>query len=161
MGTARRRSRFRTIRRLLGRTLYARWYVSDPALPMGVAASAVARFRIFGAHGAVRVVLASRTIPRCRACCDSIRARRTRSPPTPDPLRSVPGANVRLAVYDVSGREVRRLMDGAFQTPGSYSVRWDGLDNAGRWLPAGLYFYRVESDHAMESGRVVVSRADA
>jgi hypothetical protein len=47
------------------------------------------------------------------------------------------GADVRLGVYDVLGREVDVLLEGEKQ-PGTYEVTWD----ASR-LPAGVYFCRM------------------
>jgi hypothetical protein len=45
---------------------------------------------------------------------------------------------VKLAVFDLLGREVAVLVD-AVEAPGEYRVRWD----AGR-LPSGVYLYRLE-----------------
>jgi hypothetical protein len=53
-------------------------------------------------------------------------------------------ARVQLAVYDVSGRRVARLVDGA-QTSGTHLVSWDGRDSNGRSAAAGIYFARLES----------------
>jgi hypothetical protein len=47
-------------------------------------------------------------------------------------------APVRLAVYDVLGREVARLVDEA-QEAGFYDVTFDG-----RNLPVGVYVYRLQ-----------------
>ena len=53
--------------------------------------------------------------------------------------------HVTLTVYDVSGREVRRLVDTA-QAPGRYRVRWDGEDARGQPVRSGVYFYRLATD---------------
>ena len=53
--------------------------------------------------------------------------------------------HVTLTVYDVSGREVRRLVDKA-QAPGRYRVRWDGEDARGQSVRSGVYFYRLSTD---------------
>ena len=45
---------------------------------------------------------------------------------------------VRLDVLDLSGRRVRRVFEGSL-APGPHSVVWDGLDDAGRPLPPGVY----------------------
>ena len=46
---------------------------------------------------------------------------------------------VRLAVYDLRGREVARLVDG-IQQAANYQVRFDGSG-----LPSGVYLYRLET----------------
>jgi hypothetical protein len=50
---------------------------------------------------------------------------------------------VRIAVYDLTGRLVRVLLDGS-RTAGEYSVRWDGLDSACNSVPSGIYVCRME-----------------
>ena len=53
--------------------------------------------------------------------------------------------HVILTVYDVSGREVRRLVNTS-QAPGRYRVRWDGKDAQGQSVRSGVYFYRLATD---------------
>lgn len=50
---------------------------------------------------------------------------------------------VRLAIYDVIGQEVIRLMDGEYNG-GKYEVTWDGKDASGRAVTSGVYIYRLE-----------------
>lgn len=71
-------------------------------------------------------------------------------PPFPNPLRGAStvrfdlarDADVKLEVFDLSGRRVGTLADAAFAA-GSYSVRWDGRLPSGRRAGAGLYFVRM------------------
>jgi len=51
-------------------------------------------------------------------------------------------ANVRLNIYDASGRLVRRLSD-EFREAGANEVEWDGRDGHGRGVAAGTYFGRL------------------
>jgi C1A family cysteine protease len=53
-----------------------------------------------------------------------------------------PGAEVRLVIYDLAGREVRTLVAGAEQG-GEHVVVWHGRDEAGRPVGSGVYFYRL------------------
>jgi len=34
-------------------------------------------------------------------------------------------------------------MNGAFPAGQQYSVSWDAKDDAGHWVSAGIYFYRI------------------
>jgi hypothetical protein len=52
---------------------------------------------------------------------------------------------VYLSIYDVDGRQVRRLADG-WQDPGRYSLGWDGRDKKGRACPAGVYFCSLKTE---------------
>ena len=51
-------------------------------------------------------------------------------------------ANVRLAVFDLLGREVRTLVH-EDQGGGLHSTLWDGKDNAGNSVASNVYFYRI------------------
>ncbi|HAD81511.1 MAG: hypothetical protein A2509_10485 [Candidatus Edwardsbacteria bacterium RIFOXYD12_FULL_50_11] len=51
---------------------------------------------------------------------------------------------VRLNVYNISGQLVRTLVD-AKQLPGYYNIAWNGRDNSGRPVSAGVYFYRLNA----------------
>jgi len=61
-------------------------------------------------------------------------------------------ARVRLELFDVGGRRVRRLADGSFAA-GAHALTWDGLGDSGRRVAAGVYFARVEA-----AGRSAVMR---
>jgi hypothetical protein len=53
-------------------------------------------------------------------------------------------AHVQLGVYDVSGRLVRTLVDG-IKTVGDHVVEWNGMDNSGRAVHSGVYFYQIKA----------------
>jgi len=84
--------------------------------------------------------------------------------PHPNPSRgtvtidiAVPGSSrVGIAVHDVQGRHVRSLVAGP--TPGGQRVSWDGRDQFGRPVPAGVYFLRVPGGLEPLGRRVVVTR---
>ncbi len=59
------------------------------------------------------------------------------------PAAADAGEHVRLGVYDLDGRRVKSLVDGALGA-GPHEVVWDGLDDAGRPVGAGLFFTRLE-----------------
>jgi hypothetical protein len=52
------------------------------------------------------------------------------------------GCDVKIDIYDVAGHLVRRLTDG-FETEGEHEIVWDGRSDDGRWLPTGVYLYRL------------------
>jgi hypothetical protein len=51
---------------------------------------------------------------------------------------------VELRVIDVTGREVRTLVQGEVPA-GRHDALWDGRDGAGRPVPAGAYFYELNA----------------
>jgi len=50
---------------------------------------------------------------------------------------------VTLKIYDITGRLVRVLVQEQ-KLAGAHSVLWDGLDDAGQKVAAGVYLYRIE-----------------
>jgi flagellar hook assembly protein FlgD len=62
-----------------------------------------------------------------------------------------------LEVHDASGACVRRLQRGA-QSAGDHQVSWNGRDEAGRRLPAGLYLVRIAAGGAARGGKVILCR---
>lgn len=59
-----------------------------------------------------------------------------------------------LWVQDVRGRRVRTLRSG-FAAAGAHSADWDGRDDHGREVAAGLYFFRLRAAGEESSTRVV------
>jgi hypothetical protein len=53
-------------------------------------------------------------------------------------------ANVNLVIYNTLGQEVRTLVNEA-KVAGTYTLRWNGRDNVGRDVAAGVYFYRLNA----------------
>jgi hypothetical protein len=64
-------------------------------------------------------------------------------------------AAVSLEVIDVAGRRVAGLIERSMPA-GAHSVRWDGRDGAGRPVPAGCYFVRLQADGRTATRKVVV-----
>ncbi|MGB9774211.1 MAG: T9SS type A sorting domain-containing protein, partial [Bacteroidota bacterium] len=60
-------------------------------------------------------------------------------------------SHLRLAIYDVLGREVKTLVDEE-KNPGRYSVTFDASN-----LPSGVYLYRLEAGSFSEVRKMVES----
>ena len=67
-------------------------------------------------------------------------------------------SEVNLGIYDVSGRLMRTLRDGASEEAGPHSAIWRGTDDEGRQLPSGVYFYRLEVGSESRTRRMVLLR---
>jgi subtilisin family serine protease len=69
---------------------------------------------------------------------------------------SVPATgDVALSICDVTGRQIRTLVDTS-RNPGSYRVVWDGKDDDGARVPGGIYFYRLAQGDDQVSRKMVV-----
>ena len=55
---------------------------------------------------------------------------------------------VKMAIYNVLGQNVRTLVD-VHQPAGTYMVMWDGKDNHGNKLSSGVYFYQLIGENAL------------
>ncbi|UCH11085.1 MAG: T9SS type A sorting domain-containing protein, partial [Fidelibacterota bacterium] len=53
---------------------------------------------------------------------------------------------VKLAVYNLLGQEITTLASGLMDA-GMYKAVWNGLDNSGRSVSTGMYFYRLMVDN--------------
>ena len=62
---------------------------------------------------------------------------------------------VTLAVYDVSGRKVRTLVDGPVGA-GARAITWDGKDAAGHDVGSGIYLYRLETDRFRQTRKMAL-----
>jgi hypothetical protein len=76
----------------------------------------------------------------------------------PNPFNSATSINfelpkdsyVKLIVYDITGREVARLVDGTVEA-GYHSVLWDAQS-----IPSGMYIYRITAGSFTQAKRMTV-----
>ncbi len=54
-------------------------------------------------------------------------------------------SKVTLTIYDILGKEIKKLADDEKQ-PGNYYVTRDGTNNRGSKVSSGIYLYRIETD---------------
>lgn len=64
---------------------------------------------------------------------------------------------VRADLCDAAGRKVRSLLAGALP-PGTHQVYWNGTDDGGMPLPAGIYFCRFLVDGTVLTRKLVLTR---
>ncbi|MFH1679413.1 MAG: M1 family aminopeptidase [Candidatus Eisenbacteria bacterium] len=67
-------------------------------------------------------------------------------------------SNVSIRVFDISGRLVRTVHEGALSA--GYDIRreWDGRNGEGRFVSPGVYFVRFEAEEYKATRKVVVLR---
>ncbi|MFN0156642.1 MAG: T9SS type A sorting domain-containing protein [Bacteroidota bacterium] len=70
---------------------------------------------------------------------------------------TLPGiTRVRLAVYDVVGREIKILEQRQSKEAGTYTIEWDGTSNTGVQMPSGTYFLRLEAGAFNETKKLLL-----
>jgi hypothetical protein len=77
--------------------------------------------------------------------------------PAPDAASQAPPVRVRLGIYGADGRMVRQLVDASY-VPGQYRVAFDGLDQAGSRLSAGVWFARLEAGSKVAVRKLLLTR---
>jgi hypothetical protein len=95
----------------------------------------------------------------------SLPAGLTVSAPAPNPFREVihfastiPAAgHFSLQIHDVQGRLVRRLADASTPT-GVFEYSWDGRDDAGRPVSAGVYWIQARTQDQRVSRKAILLR---
>ena len=60
-----------------------------------------------------------------------------------------------LAVYSVLGEKLRTLVDET-KNAGTFSVSWDGTDDAGARVASGVYFARLEAGDRLEAAKMIL-----
>ena len=65
--------------------------------------------------------------------------------------------NVQLAVFDIRGRLVQELVSGQIEA-GRHSVQWDGKDQRGHGVAAGVYFARVDDGRTAQTTKMVLAK---
>ena len=76
--------------------------------------------------------------------------------PTTEVQFTVPEkSNVNILVYDMLGQLVKTLYSGQAQQ-GTYTVQWDGLNNAGVKMSSGTYIYRMTAGSFVQSKKMVL-----
>jgi len=65
---------------------------------------------------------------------------------------------VDLHIYDLAGKLIRVLKHGAWQTAGQHRVLWDGRDDRGCDVAAGVYLSSLQSGETRAMGRMALIR---
>lgn len=65
------------------------------------------------------------------------------------------GANVQLILFNLLGQKVRTLVNER-NYPGSFFVNWDGADDRGEIVAAGVYLYRLVVGDMSQTRRLVL-----
>ncbi|MBC8346169.1 MAG: T9SS type A sorting domain-containing protein [Candidatus Marinimicrobia bacterium] len=96
---------------------------------------------------------------------------RTNKPPTnyslkqnyPNPFNpstsitfDIPKAGfVQLIIFDITGRKIKTLINNNIEL-GQHSLVWDGKNKEDKYVPAGIYFYRLITEDFEKTNKMVV-----
>ena len=64
-------------------------------------------------------------------------------------------SEIHLVIYDLLGQKVRTLVN-TQQAPGFYRVQWDGQNDAGVDVAAGVYLYRIRAKYYQQTRKMLL-----
>jgi PKD repeat protein len=64
-------------------------------------------------------------------------------------------AHVKLTLFNISGQQIRVLVDKTMDA-GNHVVQWDGLDEQGRHMPTGTYFYHIKTEEFEDTKKLIL-----
>ena len=67
------------------------------------------------------------------------------------------GGQVELDIYNVKGQKVKSLVDDNLNA-GNHQIVWNGLDENGRKVGSGIYFFRLKSDNYISTRKMILMK---
>ena len=65
--------------------------------------------------------------------------------------------NVSLVIFNQLGQKVKTLINESLSS-GYYETKWDGMDQVGREVASGVYFYKLQADRLSETRKMLLIR---
>jgi len=62
---------------------------------------------------------------------------------------------VTLRIYDITGQEIKTLINDNLIPVGNYEIEWDGKDNNGNAVASGTYFYQLETEGYIKARKMI------
>ncbi len=66
-------------------------------------------------------------------------------------------SQVSIDIYSILGQRIKNLTSKNYSV-GNYQITWDGTDNYGKQVAAGVYIYRLSSDYFTDSKKMVLMK---
>ncbi len=64
-------------------------------------------------------------------------------------------SNVSIEIFDILGRNVRRLLNET-KSAGMYKVMWDGTDQNGISVATGIYLYQIQANDFVQTKKMLL-----
>jgi len=65
------------------------------------------------------------------------------------------GGSISLVIHDLKGNKINNLIS-EYKPRGNYSISWNGADDSGRFVPAGVYFYTMKTEKQMITKKMIL-----
>jgi hypothetical protein len=67
-------------------------------------------------------------------------------------------SKINLLVASVLGQTVKHILKDAYQSSGSYNFYWDGKNDAGEFMPSGVYIIILETRSFLKSQKILLTK---
>lgn len=67
-------------------------------------------------------------------------------------------SDVTIDVFDITGRRIVSLIDNEKIEPGYHRVVWKGVDEQGRRVSSGIYFYRMQTSDYSDVRKIIMMK---
>lgn len=64
---------------------------------------------------------------------------------------------VRIDIFNIKGQQLRQFKEGWIEK-GEHTIFWQGDDRSGKAVPPGVYFYRISTNNACHTGKMLLIR---
>ncbi|NIT61225.1 MAG: T9SS type A sorting domain-containing protein [Aliifodinibius sp.] len=54
--------------------------------------------------------------------------------------------NISLTIYDLTGKEVIRLINPQMHASGEHEIAWNGINQTGKEVSSGIYLYELRAE---------------
>ncbi len=78
------------------------------------------------------------------------------NPQTTIPFTLPGSGNLKLEIYDLSGRLVKSLAGGELWPAGHFSINWNGTNEQGQAVVSAVYLYRLETGNFSHTKRMIL-----
>ena len=63
-------------------------------------------------------------------------------------------SKISLKIYDIHGKEVKTLIND-YQTSGTKTIIWDGMDNKIQVVPSGIYYCIIQINKQIQNKKIL------
>ncbi|HFE64604.1 MAG TPA: T9SS type A sorting domain-containing protein [Caldithrix sp.] len=65
---------------------------------------------------------------------------------------------ISLIIYDITGKEVKRLINNQRYAPGEHEINWNGLNHNGKEVSSGIYIYNMKAGEFTLTRKMILLR---
>ena len=62
-----------------------------------------------------------------------------------------------MNIFDIKGNLINSLLNGNIQS-GNHSIEWNAIDENGMLVPAGIYFYSLQTNQQVLTRKMVLMK---